>query len=109
MLDSADLVAHLGDGDAIMADRGLQISAELEERGVLVILPAFRGADRAQLTSKEVHSPQRIAEVRIHVERAIGKIKNFRIFNGDVPLLIKPIVGCIFTTCAYLTNFETPV
>ena len=74
-LDSEELLSNLESGDAVMADRGFTISIELEQRGVTTILPAFLGKDRAQLTGQEVHKSRRVAEARVHVERAIGKMK----------------------------------
>ena len=108
-VSSSDLLQALGPGDAVMADRGFLIGDELKARGVELICPAFRGAHRAQLTGREVHDTRRIAEARIHVERAIGEIKNFCILAGDVPLSMKPILGRVFSTCAYLTNFQSPI
>ena len=37
-----------------------------------------------QFTERELLTTRRIASLRIHVERAIGRIKNYRILN-DIP------------------------
>lgn len=63
--------------DSVMADRGFLIAEELEEIGVSLNIPAFLGG-RAQLTRAEVKESQTIASVRIHVERAIQRIKKFQ-------------------------------
>ena len=95
-------------GDAVLADRGFLIDDDLKARCITLIFPAFLGPNRAQLSAEEVHDTRRIAEARIHIERAIGKIKLFKILNGDFPLSMKPIVGRLFATCAFLTNFQSP-
>eukprot|EP00795_Rhopilema_esculentum_P003906 gene3906-15222_t len=64
----------LENGDNIMADRGFDISNILPP-GVSLNIPPFKGT-RSQLTAEET---ARIAAVRIHVERAIGCVKNFHI------------------------------
>ena len=108
-LSSTKLLQELEPGDSVMADRGFLIDCDLKARGITLICPAFRGANRAQLTGEEVHSTRRIAEARIHVERAIGKIKNFKILSGNIHLSMKPIVSRVFSVCAFLTNFQRPI
>ena len=92
-----------------MADRGFLIREELKAKGVTLICPAFQGPDHAQLSAKEVHSTGRMAEARKHVEKAIRRIKQFKILGGEGPLSMKPIIGRLFATCAFLTNFQTPI
>jgi hypothetical protein len=55
----------------------------------------FRGAC-AQFTTDEVFETQEIASLRIHVERSIGKVKNFHILDGVLPLTLQPISTQIF-------------
>ena len=70
------------EGDSVMADRGFAISNELEKLGVHLNIPSFLG-DREQLSEKEVKESQSIAAVRIHVERAINRIKKFRVLSHE--------------------------
>ena len=66
------------DGDSVMADRGFTIHDELARVGVSLNIPAFLGG-RDYLTKAEVKASQTIASVRIHVERAIQRIKTYSI------------------------------
>ena len=66
--------------DSVMADRGFTIDEELKQLKVDLNIPAFLGG-RSQLTKTEVKESQTIASVRIHVERAISRIKKFRIIR----------------------------
>ena len=61
---------------AVMADRGFTIEEELNDLNVQLIIPAFLDG-REQLTEAEVKESQAIASVRIHVERAIQRVKKF--------------------------------
>ena len=60
-------------GDNVMADRGFEIEDILPDN-VSLNIPPFKGG-KSQLSSAEVEETMSIASVRIHVERAIGRIK----------------------------------
>lgn len=94
-------------GDNIMADRGFDIK-DILPPGVDLNLPPFKGT-RDQLTAKEVEETAKIASVRIHVERAIGRIKNYHILDGILPVSLSHVADQIFTVCSYLTNFMPPL
>ena len=68
----------------------------------------FKGT-RKQLTADEVQETIHIASVRIHVERAIGRIKNYHILDGILPVSVAHLADQIFYVCAYLTNFLPPL
>jgi len=71
--------------DQIMADRGFNIEDDLRQRGAKLVIPTFtRG--KTQLSQHEVVHTRRVANVRIHVERAIRRIRCFRILNGNFPI-----------------------
>lgn len=98
---------YLKPGDNVVADRGFEIT-DILPPGVGLNIPPFKGA-RAQLTAEEVTETVHIASVRIHVERAIGRIKNYHLLDGTLPLTLAHIADQIFSVCAYLTNFLPPL
>ena len=91
-----------------MADRGFDISKLLQAKGVTLNIPLFLG-QRQQLSSSEVIETRRIASIRIHVERAIGRMKNHRLLQHVIPLTLADITSDIVCVCAYLTNFCKPI
>ena len=95
-------------GDVVMADKGFTISDLLEPIGVGLNIPPFLGL-RSQQTPKEVIATQEIASERIHVERAINKVKNFHIFNQVIPLSLAGSLNQMWTVCAMLTNIQNPI
>lgn len=105
--DKSALVQHLQPGDNVMADRGFDI-LDILPPGVGLNIPPFKGS-RAQLTAEEVEETVHIASIRIHVERAIGRIKNYHILDGILPLSLAHVSDQIFSVCAYLTNFLPPL
>ncbi|XP_028410619.1 uncharacterized protein LOC114533309 [Dendronephthya gigantea] len=76
-----DLLDSMKEGDEIMADRGFDIDDVLSVPGVKVIIPDFKGKDRSQMRAVESRRSENIAVARIHVERAIQRIKIYRILR----------------------------
>ena len=95
-------------GDSIMADRGFIVSDEFENIGVSLNIPAFL-AGREQLTEAEVKESQTIASVRIHVERAIERVKRFRQIKNEIPLALHGTVNQMWTVCCLLCNLMPPL
>ena len=92
-------------GDNVMADRGFDTGDILEARGITLNTPPFLG-ERDQLSSREVEETRRIASLRIHVERAIGRMKNYRILHSPFLINLADLSSDIIRVCAYLTNFS---
>ena len=98
----------LESGDSVMADRGFDIEEDLTLRSVhLNIPPYLRG--KTQLWAKEVMVTRRIASLRIHVERAMERIKNFHNFDKSIPVSLTDIADRIFFVCCVLCNFQPPL
>ena len=70
-----------------MADRGFTIHDELARVGVSLNITAFLGT-RYYLTKAEVKASQTIASIRIHVQRAIQRIKTYSIIGNETPLTL---------------------
>ena len=64
---------------------GFTIEDLLEPLGVTLNIPPFVG-QQSQHSPADVIATQEIASERIHLARAINKIKNFQIFNQVIPL-----------------------
>jgi hypothetical protein len=92
-------------GDEVMADRGFTIGEDLFVRRVKLNIPAFMKG-RSQLSEKETVESRRIASVRIHVERAIARLKNYRILNTTVPVKSLKKLDKIISVCAALCNMQ---
>ena len=95
------------DGDAVMADKGFTIE-DLLPLGVSLNIPPFLG-ENAQMSKEDVITTQQIASVRIHIERAINLIKNYHIWDGEVPLSLIGLLNQMWSVCAFLTNARDPL
>ncbi|XP_016403894.1 uncharacterized protein LOC107737010 [Sinocyclocheilus rhinocerous] len=95
-------------GDEVMADKGFLIKDLLADINVSLVTPAFTGPS-GQFSKYEITHTQEIARLRIHVERAIRRIKEYHIFDGVLPLSLCGSVNQMWTVCALLTNFQGPL
>ena len=104
---ASGFLTHLEDkpGISIMADRGFTIKDMLKEIGIELNIPPFMEG-RQQLPREEVEKGRRIVSVRIHVERAIGRIKSFLILKETLPITLARLSNQIVFVCAYLSNFK---
>ena len=73
--------------------------------GVKVNLPAYTNK-REQLESFDIARSRRVSNTRIHVERAIGRIKEYRIASEVTATNILPHFNEMFFACYMLTNFQ---
>ena len=107
VMPSGFLDQQFNNGDSVMADKGFTID-DLLPPGVGLNIPPFLGM-QGQMSAEDVVKTQSIASLRVHVERAINKIKNFRIWDGIVPLNLFGIVNQMWTVCAVLCNLQKPI
>ena len=102
-IQESKIYSLLENGDSIMADKGFDIKEELP-RGVDLNIPPFlRGKDYFSI--QEETQTRQIAAVRIHVERAISRVKTFRILSTVFPISMAADLNKIWVVCCYLTIF----
>lgn len=95
-------------GDGLMADRGFDIADDCASQNIYLNIPPFRYG-RGQLSASEVVQTRRIASLRIHVERAIGQIKRYRILDSCIPISMCVTIDQVFYVCCMLTKFQPPL
>ena len=99
---------HLEPFDQVMADRGFKIRDDLAMyQATLAIPPSTVG--NFQMPSQDVLETSTLANVRIYVEQAIGRVKHFKSFSHIVPMSCLPLCDDIFITCCRLCNLLPPV
>ena len=106
LAENCSMLDNLLPGDTVLADKGFDIKESVGLFCARVTTPAWtRG--KKQLTGIEVEQTRRIANVRIHVERVIGVIRQkFSILSethpidaamavsGDLPMLDRIVRVC---------------
>ena len=71
-------------GVSIMADKGFTIKDILKELNIELNIPPF--LEGGKLSSESVNKGRRIASLRIHVKRAIGRLKTYAICKQTLPI-----------------------
>lgn len=112
LTEHCGILNHLLPGDVVLADRGFDISDSVGMMQARLHIPSFtKGKD--QLSAFEVEETRSIANVRIHVERVIGAVRQrYSILRGILPIdfLTKrsqedtPLVDRIIHVCCALNN-----
>ena len=72
--ENSDFLRNLLSGDVILADRRFLIEEAVGSCGASLHIPAFTKG-KEQLSAQEVEKTRHIANVRIHVERIIGCVR----------------------------------
>ena len=105
IVEDCGILQLLEEGDSVMADRGFEIQDLLAKKKVyLNIPPLMRCKD--QLSPEEEDETRDVASVRIHVERAIERVKNYNILTQIIPNSMAEDLNKIWKVCALLTNLK---
>ena len=99
------ILDQLRPGDFIVADKGFTIRSILPSGVHLNVPPRLVNQ---QFTPSENRLTTDIARARIHVERAIERIKGYEILL-HVPHYLKPCITTIFQVCSWLVNLQKPL
>ena len=106
-LRSGFLDQKCDNGDSVMAHKRFTVQ-DLLPPGVGLNISTFLGS-QGQMSAEDVVKIQSIASLRVHVEGAINKINNFRIWDGVVPLNLFGVINQMWTVCAVLCNLQKPI
>lgn len=98
----------LEDGDGVMADKGFTIEDLLSPLNCSLNIPPFL-SEKVQFSKEDVERTQKIAKLRIHVERAIRRVKENHLFDAVIPLSLASSINQIWSVCCMLSNFKGPL
>ncbi|CAF3375869.1 unnamed protein product [Rotaria socialis] len=100
------LIELLEDGDQVMSDRGFSLDRKFSH--LTLVHPPFLER-HPQLLPENVLKTRIIAQHRIHVERFMGRIKNYKLLNGIIPIKSIHLLDYWFYICSFLTIFDEPL
>lgn len=108
-----ELIGKLEPGDAVMVDSGFNIGDLVLQRRAKLHMPPFTRNDstgrRKALNQSEILKTRKIASLRIHVERAIERMKNFNILSKTVSLTFWPLLYQTLLIVAVFCNLQPPL
>ncbi|KAK0141836.1 hypothetical protein N1851_020500 [Merluccius polli] len=90
----SDFYSNINPGNQAMADRGFLIGDDLARLG------------EKAATWLDVGRARQLLALSIHVERAIERIKIFRILKNMLPLTLVHLSSDILTVCCALSNLR---
>ena len=92
IVENSGYLNHLLPGNVVLADRGFDVADSLALFGATLDIPAFtRGHD--QLSPADVEATRKLANVRIHVERIIGSVRQRFQILSSTGVLAKELVS----------------
>ena len=94
--------------DEVMADRGFKIREDLMMHMATLCIPPSC-ASSMQMLPRDVRETSNIANVRIYVEQAIGRLKVFLILKNELPITLLPLADDIVRVCCALCNLLPPL
>ncbi|CAN8029963.1 unnamed protein product [Ixodes persulcatus] len=115
--EHSGILDKLQPGDVVLADRGFDISDSVGLHRAKLHIPAFTKG-KQQLSVSDVETTRKLANVRIHVERVIGLVRNkYVILKSTLPVDFVtcrpgddlPAVDKVVTVCCALSNFSPSV
>ncbi|KAM7281332.1 uncharacterized protein ISCGN_006425, partial [Ixodes scapularis] len=96
-------------GDVVLCDKGFTaIKTTMEDEGAVLVMPPCN-VGGGQLSKENMETPLIIAQVRIHVERAIQRLKLHNVLTNRVPLTLIPQMGKVMQVCSALVNIQSPI
>ena len=88
-----------------MAHKGFDIRDDLAKYGVTLNIPAYLKR-MITFSREQTEHNKKIASLRIHVERAMWRIKNWHMFDSQLPICLAPVVSEIFLSLEHSLIFN---
>ncbi|XP_072254016.1 uncharacterized protein [Leuresthes tenuis] len=104
IISDSGFLEYLHSGDEVMVDRGFMIRDVLNERGVKLTIPPCTKRDFQLLENSSCS--RNLAEVRIHMERVICRLKRFKVLSETMPVSLIPMMDKTLGICAALCNLQ---
>lgn len=108
-METSSILDLLQPGQRILADRGFTARDLIARKRAFLTIPSFlRGT--SQLTGQQAMETRTIASVRIRVENAIKRMKDFRLLSDTQPNRInKQILDDMVIVACALCNLQPPL
>lgn len=103
-----NVLEKLDPHDAVMVDKGILIAKECEQNFIKLIQPPFLKKHK-QLSKEAATTTAEIARARVHVERAIQRLKTFSVLRDTVEWYLIPYIDDVMTIIAATVNMSPPI
>ena len=106
IIEKSGVIPWIQPEHELMADRGFAIQDLCALKGVHLNRPAQKMSD--QFTQAEVASNFDIASTRIHVERFIGRVREWSILNAFWPVQRMDFLSSTWQALCHIVNLTMP-
>ena len=106
--EDTNVASKFTPGFIAMFDKGFNVQDLFLVNQVKCVLPPFVRRKR-KFTRSEVYHGKRIARARIHIERVMGRLKEFRLLNNTLPISMLDLCDHIWNIAGAVTNMQPPL
>ena len=89
----------------VLFDEGFNVQDLFLSRQVKCVLPPFVRSKR-RFTRSEVYQGNGIARARIHIERVMGRLMEFRLLNHVLPINMTDLCDHIWNVADAIVNMQ---
>ena len=103
--EDTNISAKFTPGFMVLFDEGFNVQDLFLSRQVKCVLPPFVPS-KCQFKRSEVYQGKRIARARIHIERVIGRLKEFRLLNHVLPTNMTDLCDHFWNVSGEIVNMQ---
>ena len=103
LTEDTNIVAQFTPGYSVLFDKGFNVQDLFLQYKVTARTPPLIRSER-QFSPSEVAVRKRIARARVHIERVIGRLKEFRLLDHTSLLNLVDLVDEIWINSCAITN-----
>ena len=108
IVEDTNISSRLTPGFMVLFDKGFNVQDLFLQKQVKCELPPFLRSKR-KFTRSEVYHGKRVARARIHIERVMGRLKEFRLLEHSLPINMIDMCDHIWTIAAAIVNLQPPL
>ena len=106
--EDTNIASKFTPGFIAMFDKGFNAQDLFLYNQVRCVLPPFVRSKR-QFTRSEVYYGKRVARARIHIERVMGRLIEFRLLDNKLPITMIDMCDNIWIIAAAIVNLQPPL
>ena len=95
------------EGDSVIADKGFLVKQLLSEKNISLNIPPFLQGNRP-FSPAECSKTEEIASHTIHVKRYIGRMKENKLFDSEIPFTLAGSINQYWAVACLLAHLKGP-
>lgn len=104
---ASPIMGLLHDRMASLADKGFTLHVQFAKKGHYLLIPMYAYNKQKAFTAEDADLSHAIGHLRIYIEEAFRRVREFKIFRKQVKMSQLDLIGKTYSVCALLTNYQT--